>query len=694
MEPSRRTLLGAVGAAGTAALAGCVGGVVPGLGTGDGSDSPPDHLGWLARPGRLGPATAARVAVLRPAAVPDAARRLRPFLPAVAPGVDPLAADRLVVGNGATVLTGSFDRTAVVAAARDAGYTYRRGVDRFWVLDDDDPETPAVGAGDDALVLAWPTGTASASTVLDTLLYGRLDASEEPATRWTADSRAVRELTTAFGTAPALVLDLGPAPARTAPARGRFAGAVARGVATDPAGPTRRYGLWFEGTEPVALDAVRTWAGAALTALADPTIERAGRLVTVTGEATDGGRIRTRLPAADRTWSGRDGTPGGTAALPDGAPPAHPVGERWRFDPGPDTAVAPPAVDDGRVYAAAADCYALDARDGAVLWRAGLAETAGPPVLAGDVVVVAGSLDGERVVVGLDRRSGRRRWTRRPDVPVATLAGGRDRDSGRDRVHVGLGVEYVLNAGLGGPADTGGAGTGGVLTFDAATGERVWRWTGFGAERLAVAADGTVLVGAVAPTSRVVALEPTDGTERWATEVGVDVRTLAAAGPGAVVTTPDAVLGLDADGVERWRHAAATGFELVGAAAADDAVYAAARRPDGAVGQDQAGGAVTGLTTAGATRWRTETPRRVVARPAVAGDRVHVVGAGGALLALDPSGRRRWTLFASGRAGTPVPVGETVYLPVDAGGLVALGPDWLPGPRSQLVRGRRAGDAG
>lgn len=156
-----------------------------------------------------------------------------------------------------------------------------------------------------------------------------------------------------------------------------------------------------------------------------------------------------------------------------------------------------PAVNDGRVYVAAADSgvRALDLATGRALWNwNGDKKTryAGGPG-AGDGLVVVGSLDGD--VVALDAATGTEKWKARVQNEVISAPA------------IGGGLVYVRSN------------DGRVTAFDAANGSRRWSWradmaalTVRGNAGLAVA-PGYVFVGN--DNGKVVALSAADGAELW-----------------------------------------------------------------------------------------------------------------------------------------------------------------------------------
>jgi hypothetical protein len=692
MSPSRRDLLRAAGLAATGSLAGCVDGIVPG-----GSGGPPAYLGWLARPGRLVDPREYRVGVLRPAATADAATRFAPFLPTLSvPPIDPAAAERVIVGAGATVLTTDIEQSTIVDAYRDAGYRYERGIEEFWILEDGQRETPTVAVGPETLVVATATATESAPGVVDTLLYGH--HSDD---RWTAAEPALEAFSTRLGEPPALVLDLAPS-ATTVPRRGEFARLRARAISHQFDPPERTYALLFEEAETTPTAAVRTWAEASLTDLEDPTVETDGAVVTVRGRPTNPEWVETTLPAADHIWSGIGADSRRSATRPAGRATRGPVRERWTFLPdgaesppgtdtnGPrsprqdrDTALpfASPAVGNERVYVTANDCYAVDRRDGSLRWQAGLDGAAGTPVLSGETVYVIGSVDGAAAVVALEAATGETEWVWHPPTgPISDLV------VDGDQLFVGTTSPYLASEETQ-PTDTDLEPVG---VFAVSDGTEVWRSTETPGASLAVA-DGTLVASGGGTTTRVSALDVAAGRREWQRDVtGLAFPTVAIGGERVVVTGDRSVagLGLD-DGRERWQVSPAYETTFTRTAVTDKVAYVGDRRPPRLIRPEEDGGGLRAIDLEdGTERYKTGFTRRVTARPALVGDALYVVAGGGALMRFTTDLKRTWTLYTAGRLGPPAVVGGTVYLPTAMGPLAAFGTDWLPGPSSRLIRAR------
>ncbi|MEE1938379.1 PQQ-binding-like beta-propeller repeat protein [Streptomyces sp. TRM 70361] len=211
---------------------------------------------------------------------------------------------------------------------------------------------------------------------------------------------------------------------------------------------------------------------------------------------------------------------------------------------------------------------------------------------------------------------------------------------------------------------------GGVQSWEAATGERLWELTGAQSDfetsdAAPVLAAGTVYVWA---DGRLYAMDARTGAERWSYPVGdtsvtggVPVRPLPA-GDGAVyVSAGSRVFALDAaSGAERWRFDAPAAFLcppvfVPGAAIAGGGVYLA----------DYLGTVYALDAVNGHDRWRIATESRQSAEPPVVADGLVHLGSGGALYTLDAvSGTPRWR-FATG--------GEITGAPVVADGRVHFG---------------------
>ncbi|MFB6111181.1 MAG: PQQ-binding-like beta-propeller repeat protein [Halobacteriaceae archaeon] len=708
MQPSRRTVLRAAGVAGAGALAGCVGQFVPG-----GTDRPPAYLQWLVRPGRIVAPGEYRIAVIRPSAVANPARRFGPLVPSLpAMPLEFAAAERLIVGGGAVIVTGEFTQAAVVEAYRNAGYTYRRGVGPFWILDDGDRTTPIVAGADGTLVAAWPTSRETAGGVIDTLIYGyRADEG------WLDSRPALTSFARTVGTPPAVVVDLG-AQSGGVP-QGAFEGVRARAIthAFDP--PRREYAFLFDrgshdtGTLPT--EAVEVWADSA-TAFEDPTVTTDGATVTVGGRPPDVEYVATTVPAAASVWNGHAADARRSASLPLGNTPSTPVRARWLFTPGDretrgdddstprspfegahessgtsgSEAVGLPAVTERRLYVTADDCYALDPRDGSITWRANLAYAAGTPVLDQNRrrVYVNGTprVESPHGVHALDAATGALDWSFTvPQGPVATMVPTSE--------HLFVGTEsphlsHPINDDE--PSATGPVGLFAVRLDD---GTEAWRRASTetrGITALAALEEGVIAV--LAGTKGVVTAYNADGSVRWRQRLPeVDPDAVALTEATAVVSGANGVVALAlADGSVRWRHTPPRTMRVTGIALAGDRAYVGAARPPYEIQPEEDGGSVRALRLDdGATVWRTGLVRRVTARPAVVGDRVYGTAGGGALVAFDrSSGTRTWTLYLAGSVGPVVAAGGSLYAPSATTALAAFGTAWQPGTQLRVVSQR------
>ncbi|MFD1525580.1 outer membrane protein assembly factor BamB family protein, partial [Halolamina salina] len=167
-------------------------------------------------------------------------------------------------------------------------------------------------------------------------------------------------------------------------------------------------------------------------------------------------------------------------------------GERWRQPFGdPEEAPAtpyPPAVDEERVYVTVTSesdrgVYALDRRDGEILWSVPGLRAFRAPARSGSLLLVPVKSE----LVALDAATGERQWrtATRDDRPAFPPP-------------AGLGARLALSDG-----ET-------VHGIDRDTGEKQWSTDLDSPDRPAVVGD-SVLVGA----DGVVALDLADGSERW-----------------------------------------------------------------------------------------------------------------------------------------------------------------------------------
>lgn len=251
--------------------------------------------------------------------------------------------------------------------------------------------------------------------------------------------------------------------------------------------PVVAEGAIYVGTSAGQFHAVRAADGTALWTWSGPhPID--GRAV-VTSDSVfviDG---KTTLLCLDR----RDGTLRWSTALHDAALAGKPAPDNPTFN----HRAATPLVLDGTVYAGSSDggLYALDAATGRTLWR----YEAHTPIfsglsLHGTDTLFFGGMDGS--VVGLDRRTQRATFRAKAGSGVVTTP-----LVVADRVIVGS-RDYLLYG------------------FNLADGAVAWTFSYWFSwiESTPVLRDGTLYVGA-SDYSRVTALDPATGRERWATPV-------------------------------------------------------------------------------------------------------------------------------------------------------------------------------
>ncbi len=264
---------------------------------------------------------------------------------------------------------------------------------------------------------------------------------------------------------------------------------------------------------------------------------------------------------------------------------------RWTYMTREDVQVL--AADGTRVYAGSADAtvHAVDATGGRPQWTHALDGLVGALVLAGPAVVVS---DGTRTYA-LDAGTGERRWEQDGALLAAGAGGvlveGFDFTTGGEqrvvrRLDLGTGAELWrrLQRDLGLAAGPHGVvtsdavhltGHGRLLTLDAATGEQLWERPlveGPVPATVAALSGDTLYAGdhSEPDVTRVVALDPRSGAERWQglhgaglAELTVDQDAVYAAG-GDRVTAWDATSGRVALDVDRrggdrhrrrrWRH--------------------------------------------------------------------------------------------------------------------------------------------
>jgi len=229
------------------------------------------------------------------------------------------------------------------------------------------------------------------------------------------------------------------------------------------------------------------------------------------------------------------------------------------FVPESDTLASPTVVGDAIFMTSDGTTRALDRRDGALCWeyRAGVSHPAACPTVVGDTVYVTG----ERVYA-LAATTGEVQWaTTRPEGgafhgTAATSAG-------------------VFATARGDAWD-------GVYRFDPETGREQWV-TPTSSSLLVPPVFGEFVYVAEA-TGQLRALDPSDGTEAWARDLGGDSSAMPAVAEGTVyaaATNGDSLQTIDAStGDLRWE----SGFDALNAKSptvAGDSVYVPAGVHDG-----------------------------------------------------------------------------------------------------------------
>jgi len=312
--------------------------------------------------------------------------------------------------------------------------------------------------------------------------------------------------------------------------------------------------------------------------------------------------------------------PRNTGSLPEAEGPAPPLSPRWEF-PILEWATVPPLVVDGVVYVASAASlvHALDARDGAELWRAAPeGSVSGGMAVAGGTVYAPTS---GGVVHAFDAADGTERWRHqlnRPPGSAPTVVTGAE--GGVERLF----VETVTVA-SGSLRET--------VRALAPDGTERWRVGGEGALTDDTDPDrgGPPVAGdavyTTATDATVAAYDCADGSERWRGEADVrpegslTVRdgTLYAAGAEGAVVAFDRT-----DGSVRWRTALDAGV-VPAPVVTDDRLF---------LGSEA--GTITALDRAdGSEQWTTDTDLDVTEPPVVAGSRLYAVTVTGGLATVD-----------------------------------------------------------
>lgn len=378
--------------------------------------------------------------------------------------------------------------------------------------------------------------------------------------------------------------------------------------------------------------------------------------------------------AAGGTWlattqllgSGNDGFPmfrydaANTGYAPDVTGPTDDVTEAWSFDTGREIR-ASPVVGDGIVLTGSGDenIYALDTADGTEYWSEHIDRPALVSAAIGDGIayLAEGGRDQSDAVTARDLSDGTERWRQEePDLQTGTpvLAEGRLYVPGND----------------------------GIYALDAADGVQEWLTDGISTTGLSAAvSDGSLYVGArtgtgtdtdmdwQAETHALVALDTSDGSDRWVFDTESFVSSSPAVVDGTVYvgTESDALLAVDADdGEERWR------FETGDSAPSSPAVT---DHSEGTVYIGSVDGNIYAVDTdEGEERWRFETDAPVISSPAVTADTLYVSSQDGYIYALaTDNGEERWRFEIGERAiSSPAVSSNTVFVGGHDGHLYAL----------------------
>lgn len=372
-------------------------------------------------------------------------------------------------------------------------------------------------------------------------------------------------------------------------------------------------------------------------------------------------------PPSDGAWPQLGGAPRHTGAA--ARPIAPPLVQRWAVPVGGHVLHAAPAIAHGVVFASATDLgdgtsggvVAIDLATGRVRWRvATAAPVRGSPAVADGTVAVA-QLDG--TVLGLDAATGAVRWryelgagvpAEAASVFAAPVADAGDFLVGNQRHLAAVASDAGSALWRADPVPDGtysqslaavavGDGIavgvfhrelGGVIAWDRATGEELWRVEG----PLATAINATPVIGRdtvylVNGLTEVIALDLVTGTPRWIAKLdplGFDwgnatIGTPALAHDTLVVPTLYRdVVALDVrTGVELWRHAGTPGpLRTTHYRGAGEAGFEASPAITGDIvwTADTAGRLSALALTTGALLWSTELETPVLAGLAAAGD--------------------------------------------------------------------------
>jgi outer membrane protein assembly factor BamB len=344
--------------------------------------------------------------------------------------------------------------------------------------------------------------------------------------------------------------------------------------------------------------------------------------------------------------------------------PGRLVGVRFTFQAGGPIR-STPAVAGNALYVGSSDgcVYALDARDGRLLWRrrTGGGVTASPAIWRG--VVYVSSRDGR--LYALSAKNGALRWSFRfgPD----------------------LGRRNYWDFYMSSPVIAGGrlfigGGDGALHAVDPASGRQLWRReVGARIRSTPAVAEGHVVFGTQA--GEVIALDATTGAVRWRFETqgaahhfsdkqndttSVYASPSVADGVVTVGGRDGELYGIAlADGRQLWRTTHDGSSWILSTAIKADEVVVGSGSALILQGAD--------LHT-GAERWRVKTAGAVFASPAIAGDAVVYADISGVLAAVGlVDGRPLWRAPLGERIfASPVVAGDTVYVGTDADVLYAF----------------------